>query len=315
VDRDWYLGLRSKLSFEPRLAPTLAIVLFDAILVWGAAKVARVGAIPGTFMAACMLAIVLFNAFSILHECGHGSASRYGWINTLLGHAASTFCFIPFFPWKYIHQKHHAWTGNLAKDPVLKSLRTWKDSSVPWLVRACWRCWIPLGAMLQHVVYLSYPFEMWKAGEMTRTKAIRSVVSLLWLLVSSCFAVVAALVWLGPASVVLALILFFAAEELVNIPHHVDMPVFDQKLPIWGQYAATRSCYYPVVISELCVLNFNFHIEHHLFPSLPWYRLRRARALVREALGASYQEAVGVRWNFRNRKRGLDVIVARYRTP
>jgi acyl-lipid omega-6 desaturase (Delta-12 desaturase) len=66
-------------------------------------------------------------------------------------------------------------------------------------------------------------------------------------------------------------------------------------------------------VSELLVLNFNFHVEHHLFPSLPWYRLRKARRLVTAALAASYQECIGISWNLGNRTRSIDTIIERYR--
>jgi fatty acid desaturase len=93
------------------------------------------------------------------------------------------------------------------------------------------------------------------------------------------------------------------------------MSTYDGKLPLWEQYRATRSCYYPPGISELLVLNFNFHTEHHLFPDLPWYRLRDARASLRAMLGERYQEAIGIAWNIQNRGRDLDSIIERYRRP
>jgi fatty acid desaturase len=63
------------------------------------------------------------------------------------------------------------------------------------------------------------------------------------------------------------------------------------------------------VISELLVLNFNFHIEHHLFPNLPWYRLRAARRLIKPTLGVGYRRARGLGWLMRERKRNLvDVL-------
>jgi fatty acid desaturase len=116
-----------------------------------------------------------------------------------------------------------------------------------------------------------------------------------------------------PTNFLVAIALFLFAEELVNLPHHVDVSVVTGKLPVWKQYLATRSCYYPAVLSELLVLNFNFHIEHHLFPSMPWHRLRSARDILRSALGARYQEAIGIRWNIANRTRDIQSIVDRYR--
>jgi fatty acid desaturase len=312
ISKEQYTQMRSELNTDPSFAPTFAILLFDIGLLTAAVALIRSGNTLAFAGSQVLLAVVFFNSFSILHECGHGSASRHAWINTLVGHYASTFCFIPFYPWKYIHQKHHAWTGNLERDPVLKSLRTWRRTGVPQLVRLCWSSWIPLGALLQHVVYATYPIVMWREGAMTRTKALRTLASLLWLPLGY-----AALHHLFPdvvrfGSVAPAFFLFLVAEELVNIPHHVGMATYEDKLPIWHQYRATRSCYYPRGVSELLVLNFNFHIEHHLFPNLPWYRLRGARDVIRARLAGQYQEAVGIGWNVAHRSIDLQAIVDRH---
>jgi fatty acid desaturase len=312
LGREDYMRLRTQLDQAPSVGPTLAILTLDVGLVAIVAHLLRQPGLLPFVAAQLLLPVVFFNSFSILHECGHGSASRSAWLNVLLGHYASTFCFIPYYPWKYIHLKHHSWTGNLERDPVLKSLRAWRDRGVPWFVRASWRTWIPMGALLQHVVYLTYPIAMSRAGEMTRPKLVRSLVSLLWMPAG-----IVGLHLLAPdivrfSNIAPAVGLYLVAEELVNIPHHVDMSTFETKLPAWEQHRATRSCYYPRGVSELLVLNFNFHIEHHLFPSLPWYRLRKARDLVRAQLGDDYQEAIGIRWNLMHRKIPLQRIVDGY---
>jgi fatty acid desaturase len=118
-----YRELRTKLDFTPRSWPSLAIVAFDVALLSAAAWLLAHGGVPAFLLSQVLLAVVFFNSFGLLHECGHGSASSSPAVNALLGHWASTFCFIPYYPWKYIHQKHHAITGNLERDPVLKSLQ------------------------------------------------------------------------------------------------------------------------------------------------------------------------------------------------
>ena len=148
---------------------------------------------------------------------------------------------------------------------------------------------------------------------MTRGRLLRTLCSVVWPLGAYASLYVSAPTLAAPSSFGLAFLFYLMAEELVNIPHHVDMSVFDGKLPVWEQYRATRSCYYPRGVSELLVLNFNFHAEHHLFPNLPWYRLRDARALLKPVLGGEYQEAVGIRWNIEGRRRSLEDIVKRYR--
>jgi fatty acid desaturase len=170
---------------------------------------------------------------------------------------------------------------------------------VPWLLRVAWRSWLPLAAMMQHVVFWRHPLDVWRAG--SRWQFARCAFSVVWL-----FAAYAGLHWAWPSTFNfrnfgLAIAIYLAAVELVNLPHHADRPTIDRKLALWEQAYSTRSCYYPVLVSELLVLNFNFHIEHHLFPSLPWYRLRQARGLVKEALEGGYEEAVGIEWNLRHR--------------
>lgn len=307
-----YIALKQQLKFDPRTDVLIAWVALDVALASTALWLLHMGDTLAYILAQPLLALVFFNAFSLMHECGHGSASRHEWLNDLIGHLTSVLCFIPYYPWKYIHQKHHAWTGNIDHDPVLRSLRTWRDGRVPMIVRIAWRSWLPVGALLQHVVYWSYPLQMIRDGEMTRDKLVRCVFSTVW-----AGGFYAAAVVFAPGlvvSILPALFLFHVAEELVNIPHHSDVSVFDERLPLWEQHRATRSCDYPTGVSELLVLNFNFHIEHHLFPSLPWYRLRTARTLVRAALGESYTQATGLSWNIDKRTKPIEALVAPYRT-
>lgn len=314
--KERYHRLRAALDLRPALLPTLAIIGLDLGLGAAAVALLRAGGLGPYLLSQCLLAVVFFNSFSILHECGHGNLSRSGVVNALVGHWASTFCFIPFFPWRYIHEKHHLWAGNLDRDPVLRSLRQFRDRGVPRVVQLAWWSWIPVAAFLQHFVYLTYPAVAWRAGEMDRGRLVRTALSIAWLPLSYAgLAVLLGGLGVRPADLLLGYVLFLAAEELVNLPHHVDMPTFPGRLPLWDQHRTTRSCYYPPGLSELAVLNFNFHIEHHLFPSLPWHRLRRARLLVKEALGSEYTECVGVSWNLRNRARDLETIVSRYRAP
>jgi omega-6 fatty acid desaturase (delta-12 desaturase) len=119
--------------------------------------------------------------------------------------------------------------------------------------------------------------------------------------------------WLWPEFIqlrnfALAFAIYLFAEELVNFPHHSDLFKFSQRLPPWEQWKASRSCDYPWLISELLVLNFNYHTEHHLYPSLPWYRLRTARTLLRPALGSGYIESRGVGWNVVHRSNDIERV-------
>jgi acyl-lipid omega-6 desaturase (Delta-12 desaturase) len=254
-----------------------------------------------------LLAIVMFHGFCLVHEAGHGNCSRRRSVNTLIGHYASIFCALPFFPWKHMHARHHVWAGNPDKDPTNNSVQRWRSSGrVPWLVRASWRTWIPLAAFTQMLVFWTYPIRLVREDRSAMPQALFSVLFLP--------AAYGALYFVAPdifelRHFALGLVIYLFANEPVNVPHHADLLVFSDRLPLWNQWQATRSCYYPLFVSETLVLNFDFHIEHHLFPALPWFRLRRARTLIRAALGDDYNEAIGIRWNLNNRGRDLESVL------
>lgn len=52
----------------------------------------------------------------LAHECGHGAFSLHGGLNDVVGWAAHSFLFVPYFSWKFSHHRHHRFTGNMAKD-------------------------------------------------------------------------------------------------------------------------------------------------------------------------------------------------------
>ena len=105
----------------------------------------------------------------------------------------------------------------------------------------------------------------------------------------------------------LSILLYFLLTEIINLPHHMNVPVFlstpaRDKLHPWEQHATTRSCRYPWRLSEIITLNFSLHIEHHYFPNLPWYRLKRLRDILKPKLGEDYVEVSDFAWNIEKRK-------------
>jgi omega-6 fatty acid desaturase (delta-12 desaturase) len=309
MDKAQYTEIREQLNFERPLWVTLAVIAVDVLLVLLAFWLLSLDSLPAYLLSQIVLTVFFFHNFSILHECVHGNVHTKQWVNSLIGHYASLFCFFPYFPWRYIHSHHHRWAGNLDKDPVLAHLRRMRERNhVPWIARFGWWSWIPISAFFQQFVYWFYPITMWREGTLNLQALLRSVVSIVWCVVGYVLLFKLFPVQLTLGNLWLALVFHLVAVELVNLPHHVGMPTFkaDEKrdhLKLWEQHETTRSCHYPGPFSELLVLNFNIHTEHHLFPDLPWYRLKRARELLKPVLGDDHHETVGIGWNIENRSR------------
>jgi omega-6 fatty acid desaturase (delta-12 desaturase) len=284
----------------------LLVILADWLLIAAAAALLRTGHSGAYIASQCLLAIVFFHSFGILHDAGHGNTASSRRLNQLTGLYASVLCLMPFFPWVYIHQKHHVWAGNAEQDPTARNLKRWREQgSVPWLLRAAWRSWLPLGAFAQHVVFWSYPLVLLREDKRKLWPCVGSV-----LLLPASYLCLHGL-WpefIQLRNFALAFAIYLFSEELVNFPHHSDLFKFSRRLPLWEQWKTSRSCDYPWLVSELLVLNFNYHAEHHLYPSLPWYRLRAARNLLRPALGRDYIESHGIGWNLSHRSQSIESL-------
>jgi omega-6 fatty acid desaturase (delta-12 desaturase) len=315
LDSRRYHTLRARLCFTPCVAINLAILAGDLGLLGLVYALLQAGNWAAYGAAQVLLVLVFFHHFSILHDCGHRSCADKHWVNTLIGHYASVFCFMPFFPWQHVHNQHHCWVGNIDRDPTLKLVRDYEASArvKNAVFRWAWRLWIPVLALNQHLVLWSYPLVMWREGKVRWRVFFRCLVSIVVPLIAY-----AAFALLLPELVTFAnfapaVIIYLLAVELVNFPHHIGTEYLDAesgetKLPVWQQSRVTRSCYYPKALAELLVLNFNFHTEHHLFPALPWYRLRQARDLIRPALGEKYRESQGLSWSLENRRRDAAAV-------
>lgn len=52
----------------------------------------------------------------LAHEAGHGAFSRYSKLNDLVGWITHSVLLVPYFSWKFSHQRHHLFAGHLDKD-------------------------------------------------------------------------------------------------------------------------------------------------------------------------------------------------------
>jgi acyl-lipid omega-6 desaturase (Delta-12 desaturase) len=315
MTKEQYSKVRSGLSFERSFAVTLLVIAGDLALFaaavyglsfeWGS---------PMYWAAHLILAVVYFHNFALLHEAGHGNIHANERVNALVGHYASLFCFLPYYPWKYIHHEHHTWTGNLERDPTLYQVKKMRhEGRVPWIARFAWRSWIPFGGLLQHTVFWLYPFRSWRDGRFQPVQKRNSLLSVLFLGGAYGLLALYGPAWFSFARLWPSLVIYLIGVEIVNFPHHIDMPVATDpnvKLAPWEQPVTTRSCDYGLLAGVL-VLNFNLHTEHHLYPTLPWYRLTAARDRVRALLAGEYNEVKGIRWNIENRGRDPREIMLR----
>lgn len=260
-------------------------------------------------ISAPIVAVLMFRNFSLMHDAVHAAVIVPRRLNDLVGLWSGTIALLPFEAWKKVHLQHHTWAGNIDQDPVMlivNAYPTWPA----WLrstLDVFWKSWLPLVALLQYGVFWLSSLRL----ALRETPSITTVLSL----------VVPPVVWCGmlfwlPTTFVLAglvpgLGLYLLMAEVVNLPHHLELPQYrgETKLPLWEQHRIARSCLYPKWFAENVVLNFNYHLEHHLYPSLSWYHLAEIHELLRPELGTAYNTDPNFSWILKNRPRSLAVVM------
>ena len=254
-------------------------------------------------LSALSLATLYFRSFSMMHEAVHGLISTNRRVNDLVGLIYGSFALLPFAQWREIHLLHHYWSGNVEKDPVRRVTLIFKQKPGAFhkITSALWPTWFPILSIIQFGVFWSVCVSRFK-----QKMSVIAFVGITLPLVFWCGVLFASGLSLSALVILPSIILYFALVEVVNFPHHTDLPQYegDTKFSLWDQHLTARSCFYPRMLEKLVLLNFNYHIEHHLYPTLPWYRLKDLSTVLREKIPI-YHHSVGNEWIRRNRKRPL----------
>ena len=256
-----------------------------------------------------VLALQMNHAHLIVHECGHGSFLRGAKSNEICGNLFALFSLLPFYARRYEHAMHHRYTGSFEEPSTERAMRRFSalNPRVVIFMSICWKLWIPVFAVNEHVMLWKMPFERKMP---TKIKAYTLIAAGLYLLIISG---ILFLYGAGKGSVLLLsftpiIYLYMMLIEFLNLPHHLTSPIDDHKgpRPYYEQSEFSRSCApMPWPIGKFLVLNFNYHIAHHLYPAVSWTKLPEAHHIMTEydtALGEKNHE-----WTMNRQMRGQPI--------
>jgi Fatty acid desaturase len=201
------------------------------------------------------------------HECGHGTAFKTQWMNEVVYQFASFLVLRPATPWKWSHARHHTDTYIVGLDPEINQPRP-----------PVWRILImqimhlyggpkDIKRMFQHAVGVIDKEEREFIPQVEFKKTIwesRVYVLIFAAVIAACFYTSSIL----PAMFVV-LPSFYGAILMVvfGICQHLGLyeDVVDHRLN-------SRTIYMNPVFRFL-YWNMNYHIEHHMFPMVPYHAL------------------------------------------
>ena len=252
-------------------------------------------------------AIAAATAAMIGHEAAHGSFSRSKVQNAIMLHLA--------FPlltglgashWKNKHNRlHHShpnvpgtdtdielWPFAATADDHARSgrfRRVFQRSLQPYLF---WPLTLLL-AFFMRFESVSYVARRVRRRGLDRETALDATCLAahyaLWLVVPS--------LWFSPLSVIAFYVALWAVVGLllamIFSPAHMGLPFLRGHRDKWlHQLETTRNLRMPRWMSWL-VVGLDHQVEHHLFPQIPHYRMKRARPIIErwcQEQGAPYQE-------------------------
>lgn len=240
----------------------LAIAAVGSFVALGVA--AATGALPWAITIP-LQGIVAFAGFTPLHDASHRAIARARWVNEVIGWICGMPILAPFSGFRYLHYAHHAHTNDLVRDP---------DS---WSGKAKTRAGIFARWLVMDLHYLvRYLFEI---RTRPRGEVVASVlgVAVMWgswaILIATGHAVELLVCWLIPARIaILTLSIVFDW-----IPHHPRSATGAE-----DPYRATN-VYEHRWLAPL-LLGQNYHLIHHLYPGVPFYRYGRAYWGMRDEL-------------------------------
>ncbi|RHZ18221.1 hypothetical protein DYB31_014316 [Aphanomyces astaci] len=223
--------------------------------------------------------VVFWGVFTIGHDCGHSSFSRYHNLNFIVGCITHSAILTPFESWRITHRHHHKNTGNVDKDEVFYPPRA-KD--VPKQT-----AYSP-GMSFFNFLKQGYAGDAHTWDPLLVRRAAAVIVSL------ACWFTALAIVGyltltLGVKTMGLyyfaPLLVFASFLVITTFLHHND-----EETPWYGDSTWTyvkgnlssvdRS--YGWLVDELSH-NIGTHQVHHLFPIIPHYKLKEATSHFRKA--------------------------------
>ncbi|OFV75530.1 1,2-phenylacetyl-CoA epoxidase, subunit E [Rhodococcus erythropolis] len=240
----------------PTLSWPIVGIFGSAIALFAASTVAALTDALAAPVTIAMSATAIFVLFTVLHDASHYSISTHRWVNLAFGRIAMFFVspLISFKSFAFIHIEHHRNTNDGGSDP---------DHFISG--SPLWQAPFRFGLM-------DFPYLGFIVRNVRRRPRAEVVETSLLLVVSASVILgcalsghlwTLALVYLIPERVAM----FVLAWWFDWLPHH-DLEDTQQE----NRYRATRNRVGAEWVLTPLLLSQNYHLVHHLHPSIPFYR-------------------------------------------
>jgi Na+-transporting NADH:ubiquinone oxidoreductase subunit F len=210
------------------------------------------------------------------HEAGHGTAFKTDWMNNLLYEVASFMVMRESVVWRWSHTRHHSDTIIVGRDPEIQISRppNLRTQFLSLFATGVYRTYFP--SLLRHARGSMTAEERTFVPESEFFKIYRNARIILTLYVVTLVLSLDIHSWL-PIFLIL-LPHFFGTWLMIihNTTQHAGLAenVLDHRLNCRTVYMNP--------FSRFIYWNMNYHLEHHMFPLVPYHALPRLHVLVKD---------------------------------
>ncbi len=214
------------------------------------------------------------------HECGHGTAFRTRWMNDVVYQIASFMIMRNPETWRWSHTRHHTDTIIVGLDPEIAIMRPPAFARLVLNFFGIVDVWNGLGRMIYNAAGRIHPEEATYIPESERWKVIR--VARVWVAIYA--ATVGLALWTGS----ILPLMVVGLPRLYGAWHHVMCGLLQHgglAEDVLDHRLNSRTVYMNPV-SRFIYWNMNYHVEHHMFPMVPYHALPALHARIRHDLPA-----------------------------
>ncbi|NJR37679.1 MAG: beta-carotene hydroxylase [Leptolyngbyaceae cyanobacterium CSU_1_4] len=203
--------------------------------------------------------IALHLVGTVIHDASHNVAHKNRIMNSILGHGSALMLGFSFPVFTRVHMQHHANVNDPENDP-------------DHYVSTGGPLWMIAARFFYHEIFF-FKRRLWRKYELLEWFLARlAVATVIYLAVQYDFLGYVFNFWFSPALVVgLALGLFFD-----YLPHR----------PFQERDRWKNARVYPNSILNILIMGQNYHLIHHLWPSIPWYNYQQAYRDIQPLLDA-----------------------------
>lgn len=212
------------------------------------------------------------------HECGHGTAFKTPWMNDVVYHIGSFMIFRNPVVWRWSHTRHHSDTIIVGRDPEVAVMRPPAARRLFLNLFGVVDTLSGIRLMLIHASGRLHPEEETYVPKEEAPKAI--LVARVWVVIYAATAAAA-----FSMSSILPFMLI-GLPRLYGAWHHIVTGVLQHgglADDVLDHRLNSRTVYMNPV-SRFIYWNMNYHVEHHMFPMVPYHALPKLHELIRHDL-------------------------------